>query len=226
MTSAVQFVFEMAARALNFCLAYPSTDPGYPIIVTRLQETIARGQAMSARQHNGLAGARGAREQRNELKRSLQQDLVRYLIAVGGVVAKERTDLAAKFRLPRLHVSNQVFLVTVKALLADAESQRDLLVKEGMSPTLFDDLSKSVADLEAASEATRNARRDHIGASADLELIAKDLLELVRVLDGVNRWRFRADPEKKAEWDGVKAMPVRIRAVKPPASQGPTASAA
>jgi hypothetical protein len=220
MTSIIRIIFEMAARVLGFGQAYPSTDPGYLIVITRLQETYNRGLALAARQHNGRAGAKGARALRDELRRSIQQDLVRYLIAIGGVVAKERADLAAKFRLPRLHASNAVFLVAVKALLADAESQKELLVKEGMSLTLLEDFAREVAELEAACEANRNGRRDHMAARADLELVAKDLVELVRALDGINRWRFRKDPQLKAEWDTVKSMRYRPRPAEEPSAAG------
>jgi hypothetical protein len=220
MTSVIRIILEMTARVIGFCLDYPSTDPGYLIVVNRLQETYNRAQQLSAQQHTGLAGAKGARALRDELRRSIQQDLVRYLIAIGGVVSKERTDLAAKFRLPRLHASNAVFLVAVKALLAEAESQKELLVKEGMSVTLLEDFAREVAELDAAVEANRNSRRDHMAARADLDLVGKDLVELVRALDGINRWRFRRDPQVKAEWDTVKSMRFRPRPADAPPAGG------
>ena len=75
-----------------------------------------------------------------------------------------------------------------------------------MKPSLLDDLSRMVADFEAVSETARTARRDHIGARADLEVITTELLEQVRVLDGVTRYRFGNDPEVMAEWKAAKQV--------------------
>jgi hypothetical protein len=205
MTRYLQNVMEMVVRVLGFD-TLPSTDPGYLLVMGRLGETLTRAKAMSAQQQNGITGARGAREMRNALQRSLRRELIPALVRIGGVLAKDRTDLAAKFRFPR-QASNQVFLVSVKGLLAEAESQREALIKEGMSETLLADFAASVDAFEAASDAARDSRRDHISATADLDLIAKDLLELVRVVDGINRYRFRKDPEAMAAWNAVKGLP-------------------
>jgi len=98
------------------------------------------------------------------------------------------------------------FVTSVKAILAAGEGQRDLLVKAGMAPTLLEDLAKMVSDFEAASEAARTARRDHIGARADLEVITAELVEQVKLLDGITRYRFGNDPELMAEWKAARQL--------------------
>jgi hypothetical protein len=40
----------------------------------------------------------------------------------------------------------------------------------------------------------RDGRREHIGARAELDAVVKDIGEVVRMLDGLNRYRFGADP--------------------------------
>ena len=47
----------------------------------------------------------------------------------------------------------------------------------------------------------------HIGARADLEQIAGTLMDEVRVLDGINCWRFAKDPEVMAEWVAARHLP-------------------
>jgi hypothetical protein len=210
MTRFVQRVIEIVIGVVGFDGSFPSTDPGYLVVMSRLGETLTRARAVAAKQQNGIIGARGAREMRDALQRSLRKELIPALVRVGGVLAKERTDLAAKFRFPP-QASNQVFLVSVKALLAEAESQREALVKEGMIASWLSDFSASVSAFEAASDAARNARNERIAATADLDLIARDLLVLVRVLDGINRYRFRKDPETMAAWNAVNGLPFRSK---------------
>jgi hypothetical protein len=95
-------------------------------------------------------------------------------------------ELAARFKLPDSHANNRSFLTSVRSMLAMAEAQREALVSEGMTPTLLEELGRMLMEFDAASEAARGARLDHIGARADLEEVTAELLEAVKVLDGIN----------------------------------------
>jgi len=75
-----------------------------------------------------------------------------------------------------------------------------------MAPALIEDLARMVADFEAASENARKARRDHIDARADLEVISAELVEQVKVLDGITRYKFGNDPEVMTEWKAARQM--------------------
>ena len=227
MTWALQRVIEWVIRVVGFFHAHPATDPGDIIIVMQLEAALARAQAMVAKHHKGRTDARAARQLRNDLRKWVQQALVRYLLAIGARASKDRADLAAKFKFPKANASIQVFLVSVKALLAEAQSQEQLLIQAGMSPTLVPDFQKAVQELETADETSREARREHVAARGDLRGMGQDLIELVRVLDGSNRWRFRKDPELRAQWDAVKSPPYKPAAdvVVPPTQGGSSAAA-
>jgi hypothetical protein len=43
-------------------------------------------------------------------------------------------------------------------------------------------------------------RRIHIGAAANLEAVSDEVVQIVRGLDGYNRFRFAADPDLVAAW--------------------------
>jgi len=133
--------------------------------------------------------------------------VARHLVAVDSVAAKPHGELAERYKLPYSRAPNQAFLTYVKEILALAQSQRDLLVSEGLGATLLDDLGKMLSEFETLSEAARTGRRDHIGARAELNVIASGLLDQVRVLDGVNRHRFGKDQELLAEWRAVREVP-------------------
>ena len=197
---------EMAERVREFTRARATSEPSYAPVLTKFQELITRAQQIVARQHQGRLDATGARDRRKDLRRMLQFQLVHYLVAVGSVATKDQAELAARFKLPSTNSTNTVFLTSVKALLVVAEGQRDLLVQGGMEPALLENLGRMVADFEAVSEAARTARRDHIGARADIEVIATELMEQVKVLDGITRYHFGNDPEVMAEWKAAKQV--------------------
>lgn len=99
------------------------------------------------------------------------------------------------------------------------ENQRDLLIKQGMAVASLDEINRLVTEFEAASEAARTARRDHIGARADLELITAQLMDEVNLLDGITRYRFGNDPEVMAEWKAARQVLGQPRTgVTPPAT--------
>jgi hypothetical protein len=141
-----------------------------------------------------------------ELRRELHSQLMHYLVAVGSFASKDQAELSARFKLPDINATNQAFLTSVKALLVAAEGQRELLAKQGLVLASLDEIRRMVADFEAAGETARTARRDHIGARADLEVITTELVEQVKVLDGITRYRFGKDPEVMVEWKAARQL--------------------
>ena len=223
MNKDVRSKLEMAARVREFSRAHASEDPGHVLVLGRLEDRLSRARAIAERQVAGRSAARTARAHREELRRVVQSQLLRYLVAVGSVAAKTRTELAEQYRLPSSRGPSEAFLTSVRALLAKAESQRDLLVSEGMSPTLLETLGGLVSQFETAVEAARTGRRDHIGARAELTVLATEVMDQVRVLDGFNRVRFGKDPELRSEWEAVRGVPGRSRQAGPggpPADRG------
>jgi hypothetical protein len=206
MNTVVRRKLEMAARVREFTQAHGASDPGYPTVLARLEELLTRAQAIAERQHQGRIAARGAQAQRRELRRLLHAQLVHYLVAVGSFAAKDQAVVSAQFKLPDINATNSSFLTSVKALLAAAEGQRDLLAKAGMDQASLETLGRMVADFESASEVARTARRDHIGARVDLELISAQLAEEVKLLDGITRYRFGNDPDVMAEWKAARLV--------------------
>lgn len=176
MNTMVRRKLEMAARVREFSRTHPSADPSYELVLGRLEERLARAEATAARQHEGLAAARAARLRRSELRRVVHSQLLRYLVAVGSVAGKSNAELGEKLKLPQGNAPHRTFLTAVKGLLTTAQGQRQLLVSEGMSATLLEDLARMVGEFETATEAARSGRREHIGARADLELVSAEPL--------------------------------------------------
>jgi len=77
---------------------------------------------------------------------------------------------------------------------------------------LLDDLTAKFAEVEKTLEASRAGRREHpslrsgqvVGASADLEAVAAEIAEQVRVLDGLVRYRFGDYAELMEAWASAR----------------------
>src|SRR5882762_1423575 len=95
----------------------------------------------------------------------------------------------------RPNASNQALLTMARGMLEKATAHKDVLVKRGMSEQLLDDLAKTLGEFEQTIEATRASRREHVGASADLEAVAAEIAEQMKVLDGLVRYRFGDNAE-------------------------------
>ncbi len=194
---------EMAVRVRDFLRAHRTDGVAEGAALARLEELVQRAEVLAAQQRAGIVATRAATEMRAEVRRALRSKLLLYLSAVGGVAANENAELGAQFRLPRVG-PNQAFVTMARGMLEKATAHKDVLVKRGMSEQLLDDLAKTLGEFEQTIEATRAAKREHIGASADLEAVAAEVAEQVKVLDGLVRYRFGDDAELMGAWASAR----------------------
>jgi hypothetical protein len=194
---------EMAVRVRDFLRAH-RTEGAEAKARARLEELIDRAEALAAQQRAGVVAAQGSIAHRGELRRALQSTLLRYLTGVGAVAAKQNAELGAQFRLPRHRVPNQAFVTLAQGMLAKAMEHQELLVNRGLSETVLPDIATALEQFERTLEATRAARREHVGASADLRAVASEISAQVRLLDGLVRYRFGDDAEVMAAWASAR----------------------
>lgn len=216
---------EMAVRVRGFLRAHRTDGLGDGgTAVARFEVLVDRAQGLIAQQRAGVVATRSASVQRHGLRRALQTKLLRYLAAVGGVAAKGNPELAAQFRQPNHGTSQVSFLTTARGMLEKATAQKDVLVSYGLTPTLLDDLTKAIADFEQTLEVSQAGRRDHVGASADLEAVASEIAEQLKVLDGLVRYRFGDNPELMGAWTSARNVlgPFKSKDEPDPAGQTPS----
>jgi hypothetical protein len=110
-----------------------------------------------------------------------------------------------------------------RGMLTKAIEQKALLVTRGMSEQLLDDLARAVTQFEQTLEATRAARREHVGASADLDAVFTEISQQVRLLDGLVRYRFGDNVELMGAWASARNVegPVRSKTEPPAGSVTP-----
>ena len=118
----------------------------------------------------------------------------------------------AQFRLER-GGSDQAFLTAARRMLEKAAAQKELLVKQGMPASLFDDLTAALGEFEKTLEASRAGRRRHVGPTRDLLAVTDQIVGQVRVLDGLVRYRFGDNAELMGAWATARNVigPIRSK---------------
>jgi hypothetical protein len=194
---------EAGKRALAFSLAHPDPSPGYATTLGRLQERLARAEELITLQRDRIAQVRGTTLRKKSLRRLMRRSQLRHLARVAEGAAKENPELAQKFVVLPERIPYLEFQASARAMLAEAQNQRELLVKHGLAETLLNGLVKSVSQFDQALEQASEARRSHVGASAELDLIGDEIMHLIKVMDALNRFRFADQGEVLAEWESA-----------------------
>jgi len=204
MNAQVRRRLEMAARARDFLRAHQMEGVGQDLGLTKLEQLLEHAENLATQQRTGVAVERSAVKQRQELRRALQPRILGYLSAVGAVVGTQSAELAEQFRMPSPNGTHQALLTMSRAILERATAQQELLVKLGMSEHVLDELTTALGQYEDTLQATSAGRREHVGASADLEVVAADISKQLRLLDKVVRYRFGDNAELMGAWESAR----------------------
>jgi len=220
--SAVRRILAMVVRVLDFIRINPSTETGYNSLVSRLEERLKRADALAAQEREGQLAEREAIARRKELRRNVQLQQLRTLVLVAQMAAKDRPELAGQFVLPPFSVPHKTFLTAAREMLARALAEKELFVSLGLGESFLDELGKAVAEFDGATQTAHEGRSKHVGARADLSAVTDECMDLVVLLDGLNRVRFRDDPEKLAAWESARNVvgPFRSRSSDSPSDGG------
>jgi hypothetical protein len=194
---------EAGRRVLALSLAHPDPSPGYATTLASLQQRLARAEELINLQRDRIGQVRGTTVQKRKLRRIMRSTQLRHLARVAQGAAKENPELVQKFLLRPEQIPYLEFQATARAMLAEAQNQKELLVKHGLAETVLDGLVKNVNQFEQALGQGTDARRSHVGASAELDLIGDEIMHLVKVMDGLNRFRFAEARELVAEWESA-----------------------
>ena len=195
---------EMAGRVRDFLRAHKTDGVGEGLGLAKLEELIVRAEALDEQQRAGIVTTRLSTKHREGLRRALQSKLLLYLRALGGLGDPENGEAAVQFQVPPSNASHVALLTAGRDMLEKATGQKDVLLSRGMPPTLLDDLAGALGGLEKTIESTRAGRRDHVGASADLQTVAAEIKKQVRALDGMVRYRFGDNAELMGAWRSAR----------------------
>jgi hypothetical protein len=195
---------EMAVRVRDFSHAHPSADPSFVSILGRLEDGINRLVALEGQQTGGFLSKHSSAVRRRGLRRRLREGLLRHLVTVARDAAAEQPQLLEMFELPPHNLTNGAFQSLSRKLLEQGVAQKEVLVKHGLSDRLLDDLTAAVAEFDASVAETNSGLNDHVLAGAELRRVSDEIMQLVAMMDGVNRYRFEREPQLLVAWESAK----------------------
>ena len=135
---------------------------------------------------------------------------------VGGFLSKQHE----KFAIPAQKLSNARFQAVARKMLEQGQAEQELLVKHGLTGTLLNDLAAAVAELDASVSETLEGKQGHVLASRELRAVSEEVMLLVGMMDGVNRYRFQRDTQLLEAWDSAKHVVVGPQTMRAEAPSG------
>ncbi len=194
----------MVVRVRGFCRAHPLPDAGYAPALAQLEARIVHMEALARQEQGGVARSHASTVRRRLLRRRLHDQLLRHLVTVADVAAAAQPGLAESYELPNTHLTNEAFRTHARRLFEAGHRQQDLLTRYGLADALLGDLGAAVDEFDASVAQSNEARRDHVGARAELKAVSAEVMRLVEMLDGLHRYRFSGNAELKAAWDSAR----------------------
>jgi hypothetical protein len=193
----------MGHRALEFSRAHPAQSAGYATTLQQLEALLVRADQLAQEQARGTAEVRAATARKDELRRSIRRSQLVHLAGVAGRAAKEAPELAQKFDLPRIPFRSLAFRAAARTMVEEARQQKELLVQHGLVEDILETLGQSLDEYDQVVERGAEGRRVHIGAAAQLEAISDEVVQIVKGLDGYNRFRFATDANLLSGWEAA-----------------------
>lgn len=84
------------------------------------------------------------------------------------------------------------------------------MVKYGLADTVFDRVTQALEQFDAAVEQGMQGQA-HVGASAELDTMADEVVQVMKVMDGLNRSRFAKDAESLPAWASASKVLAKPR---------------
>jgi hypothetical protein len=184
-------------------MPHPIESPGYAATMVRLEERLVRADMLATQQRDGILAVRAATRHKRELVRRIRRAHLTHLARIAEEAASELPELPQKFLFKPGKGSYRAFRTAARGMQVEAQTRRQELVKHGLVEPLLDDLGRLLDELDAVMERGQEARRVHVGATAQLEVVSGEVVRLVKALGGVNRYRFVNDPELLAQWESA-----------------------
>jgi hypothetical protein len=197
---------DMAVRVKGFCHVHPSAEGGYTLVLGKLDERVDRMKALAEQQEDGYLTKHSAVTRRRDVRRRIHDELLRHLVTVAAVADGEQPGVAEQYRFPRGNENNEIFGALARTMLEQGNTQRELLLKHGLSERLLDDLDAAVKEFDASILDRNEGLRGHVGARAELRAVSNEIMLLVDMLDGLNRYRFAGNAELLAAWESARRV--------------------
>jgi hypothetical protein len=204
MNFTVRRKLDMAVRVRDFCRTHPDPkNSGYTAAVARLEDRLARAEALAQQQVTGQLAVSGAVVNKEQLRIDIHK-MIALLAGLAHPAAREERELAVGILRPDPRGSHQAFLTRSRVAAATGAAHKELLIRYGMTESFPDELNATLDLFEQTLNQQHNGRAAHVGASAELGAVTAELMLIIHQIDALCRFRFRKDAESLAAWKSAR----------------------
>ncbi len=222
MDALILIKLQVGDRVVGFCRAHPSGNDGLDTAVARLEGRLARAQALDEQHKNGEITVHASVLNKGDLRVTIRDGLA-LVAGLAEAAVEEQPDLAVRIKAPRLRAQQTTFVNSARVAVSQAREVEPVLKGYGLPDTLLAEISAAIDRLESTEEKKEAGRNAHVGATADLDKVAGEVMRILRQLDKLHRHRFREDAELLAAWKRARNLPVPNRQ-KAPMKEPPKAA--
>ncbi len=219
---------ETFVRVIGHCEANPDDNTGFTVLLDGLRETRSRAEQLVARQQLGQLDAQAATARRKKLRARIQHHLLLPVARVATLAVADDPEVDKLVRLPRANSRTVIWRGAARRIVAEVQVRQELFARHGLTAAMLNELTAALDQFDGTTDRGNTGRDTHVGATAELAEVIRDGMRKVDVLDGLNLYRFRDDPEKLAAWESAKNV-VSVNGREPvtrPAGDAPLAPAA
>ena len=209
----------MLTALVDFLRAHPLGDGPVATVVARFVEKVARLQALIAQQQDGASGRKAQTGRYQELRQQITRMPLYHLAGLAPALAAEAPELAALLKTTVSNKSGPLFLATAHSVLQAVETHQELLLSHGMLPATPGELKTLLAEYERAVSDAHAGRRAHTGARSEMQGLIRELMQMVRHLDGTVAFHFRDQPELLGAWKSARNVAWPAETPVPPAAR-------
>ena len=157
-----------------------------------------RGLAVEQQQGEGERQAQHAKQA--EIRQRMVAGPMRHLSHIGRSLKPEKAEVRVALVRRGYGLSQERFLATVRNMVATAEQEQELLRTSGMAEQALVELKGMLGEYEQATRDANAGLLLHTGARGKMDTLGRELIQLVRQLDGIVVYRAGKDAGKVAAW--------------------------
>ena len=197
---------EMGVRVLKFIRTHPDTEAGFTVSLARLEGLVGRADQIAAAQRDGTIDSRAASVRKRELRRAMLSRPIAHLAEVGLLASREQHALASTFQLKPDSNTFLAFRNAGRSMAAEAQTHRDVLLKYGLSESVLEEFGRLLDEFDAAVALGNDGRAAHTAATQELDAVAAEIAQVVRVMDARNQQRFEGDGQLLGLWNSARTV--------------------
>lgn len=179
----------------NLATELPFTVELFAANQTNIERFHQAGIVSSEAEGAGKSGTRSKAARAREITADL-----RLVARTARNIERKDKNFLNPFTLPTGNLTYQEMIERAETFIAKSPEHKAVLEKFALTTQFFAEMGTDVQGFQDSTHGQADAKRTGVGATADIEEIIEDTLDVFKDLDVALRNHYRNNPQKLAEW--------------------------